>query len=60
MSENRLTAPSLVTDAEVEWYLDRAILLVSEVEAGLQVFVCANSQTRYVAWKGDAVFRLLR
>src|SRR4028118_2365764 len=35
-AENRLTDPSLVTDAEVAWYLDFAIFLVSEDEAGVQ------------------------
>jgi len=33
-AENRLTDPSLVTDAEVAWYMDKAIFLVSEDEAG--------------------------
>jgi GNAT superfamily N-acetyltransferase len=47
-AENRLTDPSLVTDAEVAWYLDDAISLVSEDEAGMQGFVCANPQTGYV------------
>ena len=43
-----MTDPSLVTDAEVAWYLDEAIFLVSEDEAGVQGFVCANPQTGYV------------
>ena len=47
-AENRLTDPSLVTDAEVAWYLNKAIFLVSEDEEGLQGFVCANHQTGYV------------
>lgn len=47
-TENRLTDPSLVTDAEVAWYLDEAIFLVSEDETGVQGFVCANHQTGYV------------
>ena len=47
-AENRLTDPSLVTDAEVAWYLDEAIFLVSEDEAGVQGFACANHQTGYV------------
>lgn len=46
--ENRLTDPSLVTDAEVAWYLNEAIFLVSEDEAGVQGFACANHQTGYV------------
>ena len=47
-AENRLTDPSLVTDAEVAWYLDEAVFLVSEDEAGVQGFACANHQTGYV------------
>ena len=47
-AENRLTDPSLVTDAEVAWYLDEAIFLVSEDETGVQGFACANPQTGYV------------
>jgi GNAT superfamily N-acetyltransferase len=47
-AENQLTDPSLVTDAEVAWYLKEAIFLVSEDNEGLQEFVCANHQTGYV------------
>jgi GNAT superfamily N-acetyltransferase len=47
-AENRLTDPSLVTDAEVAWYLDEAIFLVSEDETGVQGFTCVNHQTGYV------------
>jgi GNAT superfamily N-acetyltransferase len=47
-AENRLTDPSLVTDEEVAWYLDQGIFLISEDEAGVQGFVCANLQTDYV------------
>ena len=47
-SENRLTDPALVTDAEVEWYMDEAIFLVSEDETGVQGFTCVNHQTGYV------------
>jgi GNAT superfamily N-acetyltransferase len=47
-AENRLTNPALVTDAEVEWYLDEAIFLVSENEAGVQGFTCVNHLTGYV------------
>jgi GNAT superfamily N-acetyltransferase len=46
--ENRLTDPSRVTDAEVAWYLNEAIFLVSEDDQGLKGFVCANHQTGYV------------
>ena len=47
-AENPLSDPSLVTDAEVKWYLNEAIFLVSEDEAGVQGFACANPQTGYV------------
>ncbi len=47
-AQNRLTDPSLVTDEEVAWYLKAAIFLVSEDEAGVQGFACANPQTGYV------------
>jgi GNAT superfamily N-acetyltransferase len=45
-AENRLTDPSLVTDAEVASYLNEAIFLVSEDEAGVQGF--HDHQTGYV------------
>jgi GNAT superfamily N-acetyltransferase len=47
-AENRLTDPALVTDAEVAWYMDEAIFLVSEDEADIQGFTCVNHQTGYV------------
>lgn len=47
-AENRLEDPSLVTPAEVEWYLNEAIFLVSEDDTGIQGFTCANHQTGYV------------
>jgi GNAT superfamily N-acetyltransferase len=47
-TENRLSNPALVTDAEVAWYMDEAIFLVSEDEAGVQGFTCVNHQTGYV------------
>ena len=47
-AENRLEDPSPVTPAEVEWYLNEAIFLVSEDDAGIQGFTCANHQTGYV------------
>jgi GNAT superfamily N-acetyltransferase len=47
-AENRLENPALVTDAEVAWYMDEAIFLVSEDENGIQGFACANPQTGYV------------
>ena len=45
--ENRLTNPALVTDAEVAWYMDEAVFLVSEDETNVQGFICANHQTGY-------------
>jgi GNAT superfamily N-acetyltransferase len=47
-AENRLTDPALVTEAEVLWYMDEAIFLVCEDEAGVQGFTCVNHQTGYV------------
>jgi len=47
-AENRLTDPTLVSDAEVAWYMDQAIFLVSEDEVGVQGFTCVNHQTGYV------------
>ena len=47
-AENRLEDPSLVTQEEVDWYLNEAIFLVSEDDAGIQGFACANPQTGYV------------
>jgi ribosomal protein S18 acetylase RimI-like enzyme len=47
-AENRLENPALVTAAEVDWYLDEAIFLVSEDETDVQGFVCANHQTGYL------------
>ena len=47
-SENRLSNPALVTEAEVAWYMDEAIFLVSEDDKGVQGFICANHQTAYV------------
>jgi GNAT superfamily N-acetyltransferase len=47
-AENRLTDPSRVTPAEIDWYLNKAIFVVSEDERGIQGFACANHQTGYV------------
>lgn len=47
-AENRLTDPTLVTSEEVAWYMDEAIFLVSEDDAGVQGFACANHQTGYI------------
>lgn len=47
-AENRLTNPELVTDADVAWYMDEAIFLVSEDATEVQGFTCVNHQTGYV------------
>jgi GNAT superfamily N-acetyltransferase len=47
-AENPLTDPTRVTDAEMDWYLDQAIFLISEDETGVQGFTCVNHQTGYV------------
>jgi GNAT superfamily N-acetyltransferase len=47
-AENRLSNPALVTDAEVAWYLNEAIFLVSEDENGVRGFTCVNHQTAYI------------
>jgi GNAT superfamily N-acetyltransferase len=47
-AENQLTNPALVTEAEVTWYMNEAIFLVAEDDAGVQGFACANQQTGYV------------
>ena len=47
--ENRLTDPSRVKQAEIDWYMREAVFLVAEDEAGMvQGFCCANSQTGYI------------
>ena len=46
--ENRLANPDQVTEAEVLWYIDEAIFLVSEDATGIQGFACADHQTGYV------------
>ena len=47
-AENRLSDPTLVSDAEVAWYMDEAIFLVSEADDRIQGFTCANPQTGYL------------
>ncbi len=47
-AENRLSNPALVTEAEVRWYMDEAIFLLSEDEEGVQGFGCANHQSGYI------------
>ncbi|MET3891405.1 ribosomal protein S18 acetylase RimI-like enzyme [Bosea sp. OAE506] len=43
--ENVLSDPSRVTDAEIAWYRDQAIFLVSEGDGEIAGFTCANPQT---------------
>lgn len=43
--ENVLSDPSRVTDAEVAWYREQAIFLVSEADGEIAGFTCANPQT---------------
>ena len=47
-AENRLSDPNSVADAEVAWYMDKALFLVSEDQDRLQGFACANPQTGYI------------
>lgn len=46
--ENVLTDPSRVTDAEVAWYREQAVFLVSEEGGEIAGFACANHQTGLV------------
>ena len=46
--ENQPSDPALIADAEVAWYFDEAIFLVSEDDDAAQGFACANHQTGYV------------
>lgn len=45
VTENRLSDPSKVSAAEVDWYREKAIFLVSEEEGEVVGFACANHQT---------------
>jgi len=45
VTENVLSDPSKVTDAEVAWYREHAIFLVAEVDGEIAGFACANHQT---------------
>lgn len=47
-AENRLSDPSKVSQAEVVWYLENAVFLVSEDAEGVQGFLCANPQNSYI------------
>lgn len=48
VTENMLTDPSIVADAEVDWYQEHAVFLVSETDGLVTGFVCLNHQTGYV------------
>lgn len=48
VTENRLSDPSKVSAAEVDWYREKAIFLVSEEESEVVGFACANHQTSFV------------
>ncbi len=48
VTENVLSDPSKVTEAEVDWYRDHAIFLVAEVDGEVAGFACANHQTGLV------------
>jgi GNAT superfamily N-acetyltransferase len=48
VSENVLSDPSKVTEAEVDWYRENAIFLVAEVDGDVAGFTCANHQTGLV------------
>ncbi len=45
VTENVLSDPSKVSEAEVAWYLERAVFLVSEAEGEVAGFTCANIRT---------------
>lgn len=47
-AENRLLDPAQVQEAEVDWYQEHAIFLVSEELNAVQGFLCANHQTSYI------------
>jgi GNAT superfamily N-acetyltransferase len=48
VTENVLSDPSKVTEAEIAWYRDQAIFLVAEVAGAVVGFACANHQTALV------------
>jgi GNAT superfamily N-acetyltransferase len=48
VTENRLENRALATEDEVAWYMDQAIFLVAETEAGVVGFTCANDRIGYV------------
>jgi GNAT superfamily N-acetyltransferase len=48
VTENILRDPSKVSDAEVAWYMEQAVFLVSEAEGEVVGFTCANHQNGLV------------
>ncbi len=48
VTENVLSDPSKVTEAEVDWYREQAIFLVAEIDGEVAGFSCANHQTGLV------------
>lgn len=46
--ENRLGDPARVSDAEVRWYLEEGVFLVSEGQGAVWGFGCANPRTGLV------------
>jgi GNAT superfamily N-acetyltransferase len=47
-AENRLTDRTSATEEEILWYMNEAIFLVSEDDADIQGFACADHQTGYL------------
>lgn len=45
VAENILRDPSRVSEAEVAWYMEQAVFLVSEAAGEVAGFTCANHQT---------------
>lgn len=45
VSENVLSDPAKVTQAELDWYREQAIFLVAEMAGEVVGFTCANHQT---------------
>lgn len=48
VTENVLSDPSKVSEAEVAWYLEQAVFLVSEADGEVVGFACANHQSGLV------------
>jgi len=45
VTENALSDPSKVTEAELDWYRNNAIFLIAQVNGEVEGFTCANHQT---------------